>query len=153
MNESKSNLPAGLKGFFAWLQVNQPKVHDAALERLVASENLSGLGLTDPNAQAVVAATTSTAPASPSLADKIKDIVFGVSQAYLTAQQLNAQKKVLDMQLARAKQGLPPLEIDMQQYGLTGPAVQVGMSPETRNLLIYGAVGLAAVYLLGRRRA
>jgi hypothetical protein len=135
----------GGRGFFNWLKVAQPRIWKATMLRVGDAEGLAGLGLTDPNA-----ATTavSDAPVSNSLADKIKDIVFGVSQAYLTAQQLSAQKKVLDMQLSRAKAGLPPLDLDLQQYGLTGPQVSVGLSSQTQTLLIIGVVGIAAVYLL-----
>ena len=70
------------------------------------------------------------------------------SQAYLTYEQMRAQKKVMDAQLARAQAGLPPLDLNMEQYGLTGPQVSVGLSPTTRTLLIAGAAGLGLVYLL-----
>jgi hypothetical protein len=73
---------------------------------------------------------------------------MGVSQAYLTNEQMKAQKKVLDMQLARAQAGLPPLDIDMRQYGLTGPSVGVGIESNTLKYLGWGAAALAAVYLL-----
>ena len=48
--------------------------------------------------------------------------------------------------LERARQGLPPLQ--PSEYA---PAINVGLSPQTRNLLIYGGIALVAVLLLRRR--
>lgn len=145
MHEIKSNLPPGMKGFFMWLNRTQPAVH-ARVVKALARPSLSGLGITAPDATPSV--MDSTKPAASTTADKIKDIVLALSQGYLTVQQMNAQKKVLDMQLERAKQGLPPLALDMQQYGLTGPQVSVGVSSDTKSMLGIGAAVLAGVYLL-----
>jgi len=49
----------------------------------------------------------------------------------------------LDVNLARAQQGLPP--VDCSQYG-TG--VQIGMADSTRNTILIVVAALAAVYLL-----
>lgn len=132
-----------MRGFFAWLGTVQPAIARAAFIKLARPAALGDLGITAPDA-----VTTTQAPVAQSTADKIKDLVLGVSQAYLTYEQMRAQKKVMDAQLARAQAGLPPLDLNMEQYGLTGPSVSVGISPQTKTLLIYGGVGLAAVYLL-----
>ncbi len=145
MHHIKSNLPPGMKGFFAWMAQTQPVIHERLIKR-IASPSLSGLGITAPDVTPAV--VQSTQPAAQSTADKVKDIVLALSQGYLTVQQMNAQKKVLDLQLSRAKQGLPPLSLDMSQYGLTGPQVSVGLSSDTRTMLLYGGLGLAAVLLL-----
>lgn len=135
--------PRGMRGFFAWLRNVQPGVARAVGVKLRRPTTLSGLGITAPTD-----VTTTEKPVAPSLADKVKDLVLGVSQAYLTYEQMQAQKKVMALQLERARAGLPPLDINMEQYGLTGPQVSVGLSPTTRNLLIAGGIGLGAVYLL-----
>ncbi len=135
--------PRGMRGFFAWIKRTQPVIARAVAVRLRRPVKLGDLGITAPEQ-----ITTTQAPVAPSTADKIRDLVLGVSQAYLTYEQMQAQKKVMQMQLDRARSGLPPLDINMEQYGLTGPAVSVGLSPQTRTLLIAGAVGLGAVYLL-----
>jgi hypothetical protein len=135
--------PRGMRGFFAWLGTKQPGIARAVAERLRDRGTLGDLGITAP-----AAVTTSQGPVAQTTADKIKDIVLGVSQAYLTYEQMRAQKKVLDLQLQRAQSGQPPLDIDLDRYGIPGPSVSVGLSPTTKNLLIYGGVGLAAVYLL-----
>ncbi len=135
--------PRGMRGFFAWLGTVQPVIARGVARRIARPAALSGLGITAPSA-----VTATEAPVAPSTIDKVKDILLGVSSAYLTYEQLQAQKKVMSAQLARAQAGLPPLAIDMEQYGLTGPSVSVGLSPQTKSLLIYGGGALAAVYLL-----
>jgi|SRR4051812_30026375 hypothetical protein len=60
----------------------------------------------------------------------------------------DSQRRLLNVQMDRARQGLPPL--DASQVGL---GVSVGLSDSTRNLLIVGglaAAGLVA-YSLSRR--
>lgn len=136
---------AGGRGFFNWLRVAQPRIYKSVMTRIGDGQGLAGLGLTDPSA---TSPAVSDAPVQSSLADKIKDIVMGVSTAYLSAQQLSMQKKVLDMQLQRAKAGLPPADINLEQYGLTGPSVSFGLTPQVTSILIWGVAGLAAVYLI-----
>lgn len=57
------------------------------------------------------------------------------------------QKQILDIQVQRAQQGLPPLNASQYAAGF-----QVGLSDDTRNLLIMGAIGLGAVLLLLPKR-
>ncbi len=146
MKENKFAIPGnprGMRGFFAWLGTVQPRVAQAAFIKLRRPVMLGSLGLTTPEE-----ITTTEKPVAPSILDRVKDIVLGASQAYLTYEQMQAQKKVMNLQLERARSGLPPLDITMEQYGLTGPQVSVGLSPATKTLLIYGGGALAAVYLL-----
>jgi len=135
----------GMRGFFAWLRVKSPPIYRAVSPK-IRNPQLAGLGFSEADAQVPVA-QANTGPTAPSIADRIKDIVFGVSQAYLTAEQLKAQKKILDLQLQRAQQGLPPLDINMQSYGF-GPQATVGLSSDTKTLLMWGGAALAAVYLV-----
>lgn len=142
MHERKSNLPAGMKGFLAWMAREQPILHSRLINR-IQSGTLGDMGLTAP------VNTDSTQPVSSSLADTIKNTVLALSQGYLTYEQTQAQKKVLDLQLQRAKQGLPPLDINSESFGV-GPSVSVGLSPSTKQLLMWGGIGLGAVILLPR---
>lgn len=60
------------------------------------------------------------------------------------------QRRLLNIQTERAKQGLPPL--DTSQYGV---GVRVGLSEDSKQLLIYGGVALVALVglgIIGRRR-
>lgn len=53
------------------------------------------------------------------------------------------QRQLLQVQVDRAKQGLPPL--DVSQYGA---GVQVGVSSNLQKLITYGGIGLLAVLAL-----
>lgn len=141
----------GPKGFFQWLSYRAPQLHARAQPYLRGNvSHLSGLGLTDPASGADIAtAAESTSPTSNKIVDTISSILKGVSQAYLTSEQLKAQKKVLDLNLARMQAGQPPLDIDMSKYGAV-PQVQVGLSDSTKTLLIVGGVGLALLFVLKR---
>lgn len=60
------------------------------------------------------------------------------------------QRQLLQVQVDRAKQGLPPL--DVSQYGA---GVQVGISADTQKMFVWLGIGLAAVAgvaLLARSR-
>lgn len=57
------------------------------------------------------------------------------------------QRQLLQVQVDRAKQGLPPLNVSQYSAG-----VQVGMSSDLKQLLIYGGLGFLAVMLFGAHR-
>jgi hypothetical protein len=137
----------GMRGFWAWARVNNPRLYASGLPAMRSRTAMAGLGITGTAALAATSADN-VGPTPIPIIDKIKEILLGVSSAYLTSEQMKAQKKVLDMQLARAQAGLPPLDINMQQYGLTGPSVGVGIESNTMKMLGWGAAALAAVYLI-----
>lgn len=56
------------------------------------------------------------------------------------------QKQILSVQVERARQGLPPLDASQFAAG-----VQVGLTPDVKNILIMGGIGLVAVMVLLRR--
>lgn len=62
----------------------------------------------------------------------------------LTAQQV----QLMQLNIERAKKGLPP--VDIASY--SGIGVNVGLSGDTKNLLIYGGIALVAVFFLTRGR-
>lgn len=57
------------------------------------------------------------------------------------------QKQILGIQLARAQAGLPPLD-----PAALGVGVSVGISPELKQMLVIGGIGLAAVIFMSRGR-
>lgn len=141
MPRTRAPVARGMRGFMAWLSDKQPRAYKAVMANL-DNGGLGDLGITADS-------VASDKPASPTWADSIKDIISGVSAAYLTSQQLAAQKKVLDYQLARAKAGQPPANIDLSEYGFTGPSVNVGLTKDTtQTLLIVAAVGVGAFMLM-----
>ncbi|NDC10665.1 MAG: hypothetical protein EBZ75_15275, partial [Oxalobacteraceae bacterium] len=58
------------------------------------------------------------------------------------------QRQLMTLNIERAKKGLPP--IDIASY--SGVGVNVGLSPDTKNLLIFGGLALVAVFFLTRNR-
>lgn len=136
--------PPGPKGFFAWMRHRQPQLFAHVSPLMKNPATLSGLGFTAIDS---VAATTSTEAPAPGWADRIAEIVKQAGSAYLSINQLRNQQKVMDMQLKRAQQGLPPLDINPAQYGMQ-PTVGVGLSPDTKQLVIVGGLALLGVVLL-----
>ncbi len=55
------------------------------------------------------------------------------------------QKQILGVQMDRARQGLPPL--DMSQYGM---GVNIGLSPQTLNTLLLAGGAVVLVMLMKR---
>ena len=89
--------------------------------------------------------------AAPGILDKARQmaregesIVDSLARAASSLALADSQRRLLNIQLERARQGKPSL--DSSQYGL---GVNIGLSPQTI-LLIGGA--LLAVVLLARRR-
>lgn len=54
------------------------------------------------------------------------------------------QRKLMEVQIERARAGLPP--VDTSQYGV---GVRVGLSEDSKQLLIYGGLALAALLGFG----
>jgi hypothetical protein len=72
-----------------------------------------------------------------------EDWISAIARAIPTLAMAESQRQLLNVQLDRARQGLPPL--NASQYGL---GVSVGLSPQT--MLLIGAA-ILALYLLRRR--
>ena len=88
-----------------------------------------------------------TSTLSSSIADTLKNLAAGFLPLY-------QQKKLLDIQLERAKNGLPPLDTSAYESGSGG--VQVGVNRSTQNTLLMlagiAAGGFLLVKLLGSSR-
>jgi hypothetical protein len=79
-------------------------------------------------------------------------LVQGFAQYKLAQSQLDTQKQITALQLARAQQGLPPLNIDPSTLGV--PSVSVGLSPATQQIITYGlfaGLGLIALNMILKR--
>lgn len=90
------------------------------------------------------------APGITEVANRIavegESIISAISRAMSMVAMTEYQRQIIKAQLERASKGLPPLQ--PSEYA---PAVNVGLSPQTRNLLMYGGIALVAVLLLRRR--
>lgn len=112
-----AKVEAAQKKLIAWVQKNYPALYDAAVRRV---------GTTPPNLGA-----------EESWLDKITNAFTAIAPEYLRAK---AQKDLLEVQLDRARAGLPPL--DSTQYA---PAVQVSVDPASvRESIATGAQTLGA---------
>lgn len=168
----------GARGFLLWLKSEpataaiykriEPQLKALAAKAKTGTASFGGLGdvttdftptidLSTLTPQVPVISDATTAPASGGFVDTLKNLVSTAGAALLTAQQLKTAQKVTDMQLQRAQQGLPPLNIDTASLGLPQVGVQVGVSKGTQTMLLWGAGLLAAVLVLPamfrRRRA
>jgi hypothetical protein len=159
----------GPKGYLVWLALNQPRLYKQIRPRLLASmpANLSGFGSTNLSLTAMGVSPAiesdpliNAAPsgASSKWADTLQTILGAAATVYTTKTQIDAQKRINDMQLDRLRQGLPPLNIDPGQYGLATASASIGVSEGTRKWLTYGGLAVVGAWILtslvgGRRRA
>jgi hypothetical protein len=82
-----------------------------------------------------------------SMLDSILQSVSQLGQAYV---QYQMQHDLYELNLARAQQGQPPISPQA-----VAPGVNVGLTPETQKLLIYGGIALIGVFIfmqMGKRR-
>lgn len=141
----------------AWFRQNIPGFKQA-MDR--ASPNvragLAGLSIVGPSDDS--SATPSTAVATTNDFDwggLVKDLGTAASQYMMTSAQIKANQQITNLQLQRAAQNLPPLSLStlQQQYGIaTTPTANVGIAPDTKNFLIYGAIGLGLLWLFTSKR-
>lgn len=107
-----------------------------------------------PVATALPGSGTATQTGNPAGNSWISNIASAFSQFGTAYANYRNQAQWNDLQLQRARQGLPPLPTT--GYSAPGVGVNVGISPQVQQLLIIGGVGLGAVLLVnafaGRRR-
>lgn len=118
--------------FVNWLRVNEPIVFQSAKN---AANNAVGLS----------AADTAEGNWWDSFVGAAKQLVPVIVQA-------KSQKKILDVQLRRAQQGLPPLDA-----GQIAPTVRVqaGLTPSMKKILIPSlaiGAGLLFYFMMGRKK-
>lgn len=128
-----------------------PLIYD--YEGILSSEQNAGLidpyditvsgadKLLDKAAGGIVQKIKETQTAGESWIDTLQKLIPALT---LTAQQV----QLMQLNVERAKKGLPP--VDITSY--SGIGVNVGLSPDTKNLLIYGGIALVAVFFLTRSR-
>jgi len=129
----------GAAGLLDWIK----RAHPAAFAKLQQSRpdlvkvggQLDGLG-------DMSSATSSLAQTASQIANAVLPFI-----------QLNAQRKLLNTQVKRAAQGLPPLEVDNLQ--LPASRVQFDAGENVSKFVKWGGIAalvLGGVYLLTRRR-
>lgn len=111
-----------LARFRSWLKTFAPDVFEAVASKTTA---LSGIAEV-------------TADGDSSIWGRIGDAISSMAL-------YDQQRKLFELQLERAKAGLPPIPVD--QYGVP---VSVGIDPATRNLIMYVGIGIGALFLLSQ---
>lgn len=109
------------KDYLKWMQQNEPFIYEVAMQRL-RNENSNLSGWADFGASIGKAFSTVT------------NTVSNLAPTYL---QYKQQKKVMDMQMRRAEQGLPPANVEDYTPAVK---VRVDASPETQQAIQTAAV-------------
>lgn len=124
---------------------------------------LSGLGDTSLVPIDLSAADTTTVPSvdvadaanstatDGSTANWLSSLIGGVSSAFMTVTQAQSNQAIINAQLQRAQQGLPPLSIAPGANGVPTISAMAGLSSSSW-LLIGGGVLLVGALLLSSRR-
>lgn len=126
---SKAERARNEQRFVQWLRKTQPRLYALAKQRI--GEPPTGLGALGQEA------TTTTNGGT--WFSNLTDTLSTLATTYLPYKQ---QKDLLDVQLERARQGLPPL--DTSQYAT---AVQVGLDPEQTRAALQQAGGAAVDFM------
>lgn len=96
----------------------------------------------------VPAPVVSAATKAPSFFEKL---VSAVTPIATTAVSVYQQSRIDRMNRQRLAKGLPAIPPEQyRQYMAPTATAEIGLSPATRNLLIYGGLGLAALLILPR---
>lgn len=99
---------------------------------------LAGLGDTTDT----TGTTDSSGTSTPSW---LQNLVTGATQFVVGQQQMSALNQLNQINMQRAAAGLPPLPAST----LVQPGVQVGLSPDLQNMLLFGGLGIAALWAFG----
>jgi hypothetical protein len=129
--------PEAGRKFAAWVKIAHPALF-AAAERKAGGTGLAGLGQDT--------APTATAPPQGAL-ERFVSTITQLAPVYIQAR---AQKELLDVQMDRARAGLPPLR--PTDYA---PAVQLSVDPSMyspqlealKPWLLYGGIAVAGLVL------
>ncbi len=83
-----------------------------------------------------------------STAQALPQLITGVTQAELAQNQISSAAQINQINIARAAQGLPPINVNLAS---AAPTVNVGISPEVQQIAeyaIFGVLGLALLRML-----
>lgn len=153
----------GWPGFFAWVASVSPDMYDylrVSLPNFVEDRQsfrsgAPALGAIDfswptpdvqiPSLSSTEGQTDSTPLPTTTATSQIIDTVKQAAAAFLP---LITQQKLLQINVDRARQGLPP--IDTASYESASQGINVGVNRSTQQTLLMLAAGIGAVYLLSQ---
>lgn len=124
--------------FALWLKKRYPQIYAAS----IGKNKASGLGaVTD---TATPAATTSWLD---TISNTLKSIIPAASAAYIA-------KQTIDVNIARAKAGLPPIDSGAlaPQVNVSLPPAQMAQLTSAGKYALYGVGALGLLFLLSKRK-
>jgi hypothetical protein len=143
--EAKKGASPGWPGFVGWLATVHPKLYDTV--RVTQPGIVASIESNRSNGS-VLSGDEAGVPGAATSASALQTLAQTVVQAGATILPLIQQQKVLKLQLERAKQGLPPL--DVGAYIDPNQGVNVGLTPATQKTLLWLGGGVVGAYLLTR---
>lgn len=138
---AKAGASPGWPGFFGWLASTHPQLYNRV--RVMDPNFVSATETIHNTGSAVLAGDD---PANQQ--GSVSRFIEVATQAASAILPLVQQQKVLKLQLQRASQGLPPL--DVGAYVDPNQGVQVGLNTGTQRTLLYLGGGIAGAFLLSR---
>lgn len=133
--------PAAAQKFIAWVRTAHPKLYAAAERRANAPRTLGAL-----SKEEAKAGTTTT----PGAFDRIVTAITSLAPQIVQAR---AQRDVLEVQLERMRQGLPPLSATQYAPGLqlsVDPSMYAPGLEAMKPWLIWGGLGLVGVFVVSQ---
>ncbi len=126
--------------FALWLKKRYPKVYAASMAR----NGLSGLGDTAPTDTTTPAATTSWLD---TISNAIKSVIPAASAAYVA-------KQTIDVNVERAKAGLPPIDSGAlaPQVNVSLPPAQMAQITSAGKYALYGVGVLGLLFIMSKRK-
>ena len=158
--KAKEGAAPGFRGFLGWLAAVHPRIYNAVAvstpEIVAAIENDNSPGSRLGNLSPAPTVNTgsgefvsgSAVVPGTGAASSMQSLITTITQAGAAYLSLDQQKRVLAIQLDRARRGLPPL--DVGAYMDPNQGVNVGINQGTQRTLLYLVGGLGAVFLLSR---
>lgn len=135
------------KAFFAWLAQRHPELLRAAIRQAKREGAIEpfGFGVGQTETEAEKPAGETEKAWYERLLDTVTETAGKILPVYY---QSKAQRELIELNLERAKQGLPPIESTQ-----VAPTIrtQVGIDPAVMNMLVFGGLGLA-VFLMAQRK-
>lgn len=144
--EAKQGATPGWPGFVGWLSVVHPQLYNAA--KVYDPGVVASIETDHSNGSRLLAGADEAAPGAATSQTALANFANAVLAAGSTILPLVQQQKVLKLQLERAKQGLPPL--DVGAYIDPNQGVNVGLTPATQKTLLWLGGGVLGAILLTR---
>ena len=100
---------------------------------------------------AVTSPATTFQPGTPAKTG-FASFIENLPNLFLGFTQVTLAQKIAKINLERVRQGLPPLDASQTAAIAPRPGVAVGLSPDVKNIIVIGGLGIGALILFGMMR-